>query len=52
LTGGLLFPFLGNGGDWFLLFPSFDSFHTLVRNLFNPQLLISHLTNSNGCGNL
>ena len=24
----------------------------LVRKLFNPQSLISHLTNSNGCGNL
>jgi hypothetical protein len=24
----------------------------LVRNPFNPQPLISHLTNSNGCGNL
>jgi hypothetical protein len=34
------------------LFPSFDLLHTLVRKLFNPQSLISHLTNSNGCGNL
>jgi hypothetical protein len=31
---------------------SFTEMRSLVCNPFNPQLLISHLTNSNGCGNV
>jgi hypothetical protein len=34
-----------------LLLPAFDC-SALVRNPFNPQCLISHLTNSNECGNM
>jgi hypothetical protein len=36
----------------FLLLPSFDFLCRIARKPFNPQLLISHLTNSNRCGNI
>jgi hypothetical protein len=33
-------------------YPPLTTHHHLVRKPFNPQSSISHLTNSNGCGNL
>jgi hypothetical protein len=40
------------GGAFVLLHPSGDSLGRLIGKPFNPQPLISHLTNSNRCGNL
>src|SRR5260370_9870764 len=40
------------GGAFVLLYLSADPLGRLTCNAFNSQALISHLTNSNGCGNL